>query len=145
MKKSRIATLVLAAGAFTALATVPAQAWTTEQDLAGTTPNPSGVSDCAPDTSGARACFDMYGDWFIVRDKTKDGYSAVALWRLKDANGSVMRGGNVWNKDGAGTLRWKNKDLAEEYYVDWAACVGDWATKEILEGSCGPMRRIINN
>ncbi|NUP17436.1 MAG: hypothetical protein HOZ81_15305 [Streptomyces sp.] len=145
IKKSRLATLAIAASAFTMIATSPAYAWPTEQDIATARPNPDGVPDCARATSGAKACFDEFGDWFYITDRYKDGYSAVALWRVKDANGSVMRGGNVWNRDGAGTTRFKNKDLPEEYYVDWASCVGDYATKDILEDACGPMTRIINN
>ncbi|MFH8617597.1 hypothetical protein ACH4E8_21305 [Streptomyces sp. NPDC017979] len=144
MRKSRFATVIGVAAAATLLTITQASAWPTENDLATATSGPDNLEDCAPATSGSQACFHMFGDWFSAKDRAKDGYSAVALWRAKDANGSIMRGGNVWNKDGAGTTRWKNKNLPDGYYVDWASCLGDYATKRILEGSCGPMKRIIN-
>lgn len=77
-----------------------------------------------------RACFSPPGDWFSVYDGKPDGSSAVVDWEV----GS--RWGAIFNADGAGTDRYKNKDFTESATLRFRVCLGHWSTKKITAGTC---------
>ncbi|MCX5334929.1 MULTISPECIES: hypothetical protein [unclassified Streptomyces] len=77
-----------------------------------------------------RACFSPPGDWFEVYDGKPDGSSAVIDWEV----GS--RWGSIFNADGSGADRYKNKDFTESATVRFRVCLGHWSTKTITAGTC---------
>ncbi|MFE5753464.1 hypothetical protein ACFQ7I_07120 [Streptomyces massasporeus] len=88
----------------------------------------------------ARVCFDQDGDWFEIYDAPgADGYSAVADWEIHN------RWGGIFNADGAGSTRFKNKDFPEGYKLRYRACLGNWSTKTIVARKCSAWETVDNN
>ncbi|MFD9517897.1 hypothetical protein [Streptomyces sp. NPDC059979] len=118
------------------LAATNASAATIEIDLATASPVPEGSSSvCAEGgwytgdgSHRTIACYIPTGDWIQVVDQASDGYSAVALWQVTNANGAVVRQGRVYNASGYDTHRYKNKDFHDGsgYTLSIRACVGNW-------------------
>ncbi|MFB8353020.1 hypothetical protein [Streptomyces niveus] len=77
-----------------------------------------------------QACFGPTGDWFNIYDQVPDGSSAVVDWEVGD------RYGAIFNADGAGTRRYKNKDFPEGETIRFRICLGHWDTKLITAGTC---------
>lgn len=138
---------VLAAGSGIGLAATfalaaPAQAASYEWDTATVGSPPSGMT-CVSMT-GAKACFEKYGDKWWVEDTAGDYHSATASWQNYLWDGSnyrLYRQGSCVNKEKAGTWAVCNKDYFEFDSVNtygargsilvWQACVydsgtGDW-------------------
>ncbi|MES5824768.1 hypothetical protein [Streptomyces sp. RG80] len=77
-----------------------------------------------------QACFSPAGDWFSVSDFDSDGSSAVVDWEVGN------RSGSIFNADGFGAVRYKNKDFPEDATIRFRICLGHWSTKTITGGSC---------
>lgn len=137
MRIGRRAT-VLAAGSGIALAATfalaaPAQAASYEWNTASAGSPPSGMT-CVSMT-GAKACFEKYGDKWWVEDTSADGHSATASWQnwLNTSDRYYeYRTGSCVNKLGAGHWGVCNKDYYEDTssrrsLMKWQACVYDSA------------------
>lgn len=105
-----------------------------ERATATTSPNETEWVKCATlKEDGSikyRACFSPPGDWFELYDGKSDGSSAVIDWEV----GS--RWGSIFNADGVGADRYKNKDFTESATVRFRVCLGHWSTKTITAGTC---------
>ncbi|MFD7864566.1 hypothetical protein [Streptomyces sp. NPDC059783] len=113
------------------LAVTQASAATAETERATATTYSSGVSwDKCVATSSNQACFSPTGDWFSVYDGNSDGSSAVVDWE------AGSRYGAIFNADGYGANRFKNKDFTEGVTVRFRVCKGHWSTKLITAGTC---------
>ncbi|MFC9755578.1 hypothetical protein [Streptomyces sp. NPDC056921] len=124
MRKKRIATVIAASmGAFALLST-QAFAITWETDVATATSSSSGGPWTWLKTDDVGAAFAAAGDWFFISDNRADGMSADVQWQLKNSSGTLVRGGSIWMKEGAGDSRYKNKDFTEGYKLTWRVCRG---------------------
>ncbi|EHR60685.1 hypothetical protein [Saccharomonospora cyanea] len=99
--------------------------------VAGTPPS-SGLT--CREITGARVCFEHYGDKWWVRDTAADGASAVVLWD-NYRNGSLYRQGECQNRLGSGTWGVCNKNYYEDSTLDWLACVYDVSEGRLIR--CG--------
>lgn len=72
----------------------------------------------------ANAAFQENGDWFFISDNRADGYSAATQWRLNNTSGTLVRGGTIWMRQGAGESRWQDKDFTEGYKLQFRICRG---------------------
>lgn len=85
----------------------------------------------------AITCYSALGDWIQVTDAESDGSSAVMDWEIRNAENQVVRFGAVFNADGVGAVRYKNKDFPEaNTTIRFRACLGHWSTKTITAGTC---------
>lgn len=75
---------------------------------------------CLADPDGNMACFDDYGDRFIVYDGEDDGASAAADWWT-----DYGREGVCYNSMGYGTEDVCNYNMREEGRVCWQVCTED--------------------
>ncbi|MEW2086441.1 hypothetical protein [Streptomyces sp. NPDC005283] len=124
--RTRISMIAASAASLVMLTATGAQAVTDEHDHATATSGPNSNA-CVEDPYGhSRACFAADGDWFALYDKKADGYSAVVEWvMVKPSNNEIIRRGEIWNASGAGTWRWKNKNLTENYTLAMRSCPGN--------------------
>lgn len=143
-RKSHLRRVGVLAGGLSAaiLFTVtPAFAASAETERATDTKGPASVDSWECARVGANgpsiACYSALGDWIEVTDTGSDGSSAVMDWEVRNYDNQVVRYGAVFNADGAGTVRYKNKDFPEpNYTIRFRACLGHWSTKLITAGTC---------
>ena len=102
-------------------------------------PPPSTVP-CAV-TTGARACFQAYGDRWWVQDTAPDSASAEARWRNYHSDGSLHRLGVCRNSLGNGNWGVCNKNYNEGTSIQWRACVYDGSRNVLVRCSDPPMAR----
>lgn len=110
------------------LLSTQASAITWETDSAtGLSPSSSGSNVWAHSSyEDASAAFQENGDWFFVSDNRADGFSAATQWRLHNSSGTLVRGGTIWMRLGAGESRWQNKDFTEGYQLQFRICRGHY-------------------
>ncbi|MFF9771884.1 hypothetical protein ACF1GT_35840 [Streptomyces sp. NPDC014636] len=113
------------------------QAYEWDTAVSGSKP-PQDCLDGVVAMTGAKACFERYGDVLWVEDTAADGHSATNSWSnyLFDSsgNGHLYRQGSCVNKLGAGHWGYCNKDFYENSTptpygtgseIDYAGCVYD--------------------
>ncbi|HEY3001621.1 MAG TPA: hypothetical protein VGJ44_04670 [Kribbellaceae bacterium] len=89
---------------------------------------------CTSDANCAgKVTFTSYGEVFKIYDQSADGHSAVGVYWLPDGSSHVM-----WNPNGNGSVVTVNLELAEGSWVTYRACLGEYGTKTLVSGSCGP-------
>ncbi|MFF0747121.1 hypothetical protein ACFYVL_42725 [Streptomyces sp. NPDC004111] len=130
--RARGATVLTAAAAaffFTAAPATAASAQGIEFERA-TSPTTSALGPfLCHSTAYAEGCFNSNGDWFSVKDKKKDGKSAVIKWVLRHLDGTEAgREGSFWMTEGAGYTRYKNKNFPERHSLDYEVCRGSTTT-----------------
>lgn len=104
-----------------------------ELDIAKAGTPPSSGLNCRSIT-GARVCFEHYGDKWWVRDTASDGASAVVLWD-NYRNGSLYRQGECQNRLGSGNWGVCNKNYYEDSTLVWTVCVYDVSEGRLVR--CG--------
>ncbi|MEV7891912.1 hypothetical protein ACWD3I_40495 [Streptomyces sp. NPDC002817] len=148
----RIGTLAGILSAAILLTVTQASAVTAETERATDANGPVGVDswDCASSGESASCgesasvgwnaavCYSGVGDWFHLYDGKSDGSSAVVDWVIRDAQDRTVRYGAVFDADGAGAVRYKNKDFPDgsNDTIRFRACLGRWSTKLITAGTC---------
>ncbi|MFF1296955.1 MULTISPECIES: hypothetical protein [unclassified Streptomyces] len=142
----RIGTLAGTLSAAILLTVTQASAVTAETERATAVNGPASVDSWECASSGesasvgwnATVCYSQLGDWFYLHDGKADGSSAVVDWSIRDAQGRTVRYGAVFNADGAGAVRYKNKDFPDgsNDTIRFRACLGHWSTKLITAGTC---------
>lgn len=142
----RIGTLAGTLSAAVLLGITQASAVSAETERATDVNGPSSVDSWECASSGVSAsdgwyattCYSALGDWFYLYDGRSDGYSAVIDWEIRDAQNRVVRYGATFNADGAGAVRYKNKDFPDGVNdsIRFRACLGHWSTKTITGGTC---------
>ncbi|GHI46494.1 hypothetical protein ScoT_26680 [Streptomyces albidoflavus] len=141
----RIATIAGALSATTLLTVTQAAAVSLEIERATSTSGPTSPGspwscvrsgDNHTGTMVAQACWRTEGDWFLIHDSAKDGYSAVVDWESRDPQNRVHRAGFIFNAEGYASTVYKNKNYPEQNDIRFRACLGNWSTKKIKAGTC---------
>ncbi|WP_327124758.1 hypothetical protein [Streptomyces sp. NBC_01727] len=142
----RIGTVAGTLSAAILLTITQASAVSAETERATALDGPASVDSWECTSSGesastgwdATGCYSDLGDWFYIYDGTSDGYSAVVDWEIRDGSNNVVRYGAIFNADGAGAVRYKNKDFPDGVNdtIRFHTCLGHWSTKLITAGTC---------
>lgn len=88
-------------------------------------------------THGGKATFKPYGEHLLITDQSSDGHSAIGLISIGCDSPSCNY--YYWNRDGLGSTRDVNLDLAEGTHIGLKACLGEWsgtATGGLMGGTC---------
>jgi len=93
----------------------------------------------AENSTGNNACFEDYGDKFLVFDGKADGASAAVYWKT-----SYGRSGICYNSHGAGTLSQCNYNMREDGTVYWQACYQNRSAGGALYCTSSSANRRIN-
>jgi len=116
-----IALLVTGLTAATVVVMAPTNA------LADTSSCSAPASTCA-----GKVEFQSYGEVFRIYDQSADGHSAVLQYWLSDGTGPYWG----WNSGGNGTVVTVDLDLPEGDWIFYKACLGEFGTKTLDEGTC---------
>lgn len=74
------------------------------------------------------------GEHLKVTDRVGDGHSAVALYWLEGGRGPFR----VWNHNGHGKTVDHNLDLAEESWIFYQVCLGNYGKRDVFQHTCSP-------
>lgn len=79
---------------------------------------------CTGDHRGT-VCYADSGDWFAANDRKADGKVVVIDWETIDAEGDVIRTGQVFKPGGqASGWGYRNKDFIEKDHINFRLCPG---------------------